>query len=268
MKILCPIDFSNSAVNAANWVGEFLNGISGGQMTLLHCMNVRGRSEMFLRVDDIFLDSAKKDMNTLTKELETKFPNVSISNLIVKSDPKSFVAVHAEKKNFDLIVTGTKGLTALKEMTIGSVTESLIKKSNVPILVIPHGFTYKPVKKICFSVDNKAVWDDTTVAVLNKIAALNKAHIDMIHIKENKDELVEYDLRLDRYLENNSSEYHVISHAKSLLKTVNHFIQENNSGMLAMIHRRKGFFESLFHESITKLELFKLELPFLVLISK
>ncbi len=42
----------------------------------------------------------------------------------------------SEKNNIDLIVMGSQGASGLQEMFIGSNTEKVVRRSNVPVLVI------------------------------------------------------------------------------------------------------------------------------------
>jgi len=43
---------------------------------------------------------------------------------------------YATKKNFELIIMGTRGLTSLKGLIYGSLAHSVLNKSNIPVLLI------------------------------------------------------------------------------------------------------------------------------------
>ncbi|MGC1425153.1 MAG: universal stress protein [Nitrosotalea sp.] len=42
----------------------------------------------------------------------------------------------AHKEKFDLIVIGSRGLSPIKRMILGSVANSVVNKSKIPVLVV------------------------------------------------------------------------------------------------------------------------------------
>jgi nucleotide-binding universal stress UspA family protein len=56
--------------------------------------------------------------------------------LCVDGDPAQMIANTARRKNFDLIVIGSKGLTGIKQFFLGSVARKVITYSNNSVLVV------------------------------------------------------------------------------------------------------------------------------------
>ncbi len=50
----------------------------------------------------------------------------------------------AESENFDLIVTGTRGLSGLSKLILGSVSSEVVKISRIPVLICPHAHDDEP----------------------------------------------------------------------------------------------------------------------------
>ncbi|MEM3293340.1 MAG: universal stress protein, partial [Metallosphaera sp.] len=48
----------------------------------------------------------------------------------------SSIIDYCNKIECDLIVTGSRGLTGLKKVVLGSVSSSLVNKSSIPVLVV------------------------------------------------------------------------------------------------------------------------------------
>lgn len=46
---------------------------------------------------------------------------------------------HAEESDVDLIVMGTHGRTGLKRVLLGSVAESVLRRTGVPVMMVPPG---------------------------------------------------------------------------------------------------------------------------------
>ncbi len=55
---------------------------------------------------------------------------------IVFGDPGYTIVKFARDKKFDIIVIGARGIGALKEIFLGSVSNYVLHKSNVPVLLV------------------------------------------------------------------------------------------------------------------------------------
>lgn len=61
---------------------------------------------------------------------------IAFKEKIAYGDAKSEIPDFAKAGNFDLIVIGSRGLTPVKEMFLGSVSNAVSHKSKVPVLVV------------------------------------------------------------------------------------------------------------------------------------
>lgn len=55
---------------------------------------------------------------------------------IIYGDPKSDIIDFVKQNKFDLIVIGSRGLGGIKEAFLGSVSNAIVHKSHVPVLVV------------------------------------------------------------------------------------------------------------------------------------
>lgn len=78
---------------------------------------------------------------------------VNVHTEILKGHPAATLLDYARRNHFDLIVTGTRGHGALKEMLVGSVTSSLLSLSEVPVLVVEEPKSITDLKKILVAYD-------------------------------------------------------------------------------------------------------------------
>jgi len=76
-----------------------------------------------------FLEIAKKKIEKENLTCET----------IVRLDPQPYLPIveEAKKKNVDLIVMGTRGMTGLKRVFLGSVAQKVIGYAPCPVMVVP-----------------------------------------------------------------------------------------------------------------------------------
>jgi nucleotide-binding universal stress UspA family protein len=86
------------------------------------------RDDLMRQIADKILDEAKKKAR--------KNGAKNIQTAIGSGDPATSVAGFAKRRNVDLIVVGTRGLSKLKASAMGSVSRKLLDLTDVNCLVI------------------------------------------------------------------------------------------------------------------------------------
>lgn len=139
-RILCPTDFSLESKSAI----DFLTTLTGGRNVELHFVHVL---EIPVFIDsyglmyfDQILQEAKqgseKKMNALVEEMRQAHPNDAIySDIIDGQDSAEALIEYAGKKNIDFILLSSHGRKGWKRLLMGSVAESLMRLSPVPVVV-------------------------------------------------------------------------------------------------------------------------------------
>lgn len=134
-KILCPVDFSDASLKALRSANE-LKDVLSSELIALHVLPSHVIGEKATAWMDM-----EALMRELTAEANTKFDaftkGVDVKDKIIEhGDPYKKIASVASERDIDLIVMGARGLGLIEEMIIGSVTDSVIKSSPCPVLVI------------------------------------------------------------------------------------------------------------------------------------
>ncbi len=62
--------------------------------------------------------------------------NIPIEVMIKQGDPAQIIIEIANTENYDLIITGSRGMSAFKELLVGSVTLKVIHHVNCPVMVV------------------------------------------------------------------------------------------------------------------------------------
>src|SRR5690606_16064308 len=138
--LLVPTDFSENAYVAAEYACA-LAKISNQNVRLLHVYialysgyGEEGNSVKQIRWAET--ESAEA-MKSLVENLSRQFPEVDIEGECVKGFMIDVVTDKLKKGENSLVVMGTKGATNITESILGSTTFEVIKKSPVPVLVVP-----------------------------------------------------------------------------------------------------------------------------------
>ena len=140
-KILFPTDFSDVAKKALAFVKQ-LKEIGAKEVVILHVIkkhsleviaqysSIRNFQEVEREVEGV----AREEVNRIEKELkETGF---QVKVRIETGIPFSEILRVEDEENVSLVVIGSHGMSNIKEILLGSVSETVIRKATKPVLVI------------------------------------------------------------------------------------------------------------------------------------
>lgn len=62
--------------------------------------------------------------------------NVTYKTTILRGEPGPEIVKYANEQGVDIVVIGSRGLNALQEMVLGSVSHKVMKRVNCPALIV------------------------------------------------------------------------------------------------------------------------------------
>ena len=144
--ILVPHDFSSSANHAAA-VARDEAKLHGGTLVLLHVIDlpiqfapttaiVPESTGAPISISDYAVASAEAHLQDLCARLEQD--GVKATPYIRLGKPVDEINRFAVEEAVDLIVMGTHGHTGIRAFIAGSVTERVVRTSNIPVLTVRH----------------------------------------------------------------------------------------------------------------------------------
>ncbi len=146
-NILVPTDFSKNAQVAF----EMAYGLAKQLQAKLFVLHIQDESTLRIALKEGLVEEASTDeelQDKIHELIRMRFSSmlagadeadVEIEYLHKHGDPKSTIVSYAKEINADLIVMGMHGISAVTELMrtlLGSVTESVLKKSPCPTLVV------------------------------------------------------------------------------------------------------------------------------------
>lgn len=140
-KILCPVDFSDTAMNAAKKAIDFASEIKA-EICFLHIIDLQALQSIgdlsggFVSDLDMLIDEEKPILNNLKEECDKK--GIKAQTLIVRGNPSDAVLHEAEKGGYDIIIMGTHGKKGVTRAVLGSVAEKIVRNSGIPVLLYHH----------------------------------------------------------------------------------------------------------------------------------
>ena len=136
-KILVPLDGSKNSIRALEMAISIARQF-GATITGAYSINIQPHSEFqgVTSVNKKWDDEIKKmmaDAKTLSAQngivFKEKLMRGDIGYNLVK-------LAHDKKENFSLIVIGSRGRSAVRELFLGSVSNYVIHSSKIPVLIV------------------------------------------------------------------------------------------------------------------------------------
>jgi nucleotide-binding universal stress UspA family protein len=137
--ILVPIDFSPHAESVLEWATHLAEE-HGSRIVLLHVYHLPVEFQQlegaYLPPD--FWSTVKSEaQQTLTRYAEgLRGRNVEVEAVVREGYPASVIVEEAEERGADLIVIGTRGLSGLKHLLLGSIAERVVQKAPCAVLTV------------------------------------------------------------------------------------------------------------------------------------
>ncbi len=125
-KVFCPVDFSDESRAALRAAADLARRM-GAELTLFHAESAESR-----------LQAAATPVGQLV-EWKREAERLGVPRVTTASaagQPATTIVDAAMQGGFDLIVMGTHGRTGRRAMLIGSVAESVVRSSRVPVLTV------------------------------------------------------------------------------------------------------------------------------------
>jgi nucleotide-binding universal stress UspA family protein len=136
-KILAPLDGSENSFRALD-VAIFLATKSDASLALLYSVSVFPSIEV-QTIDPIKCQiEERKFAESVLKKAEAICAKNGItpSKIIANGTPGYMIVKYIKNNKVDLVVIGSRGRSAVREVFLGSVSNYVLHKSSAPVLVV------------------------------------------------------------------------------------------------------------------------------------
>lgn len=180
------------------------------------------------------------------------------------------VNAEATHHQADMIIMGTHANGRLGTLLIGNHSRNMIEAARFPLLLIPGGSTFHPIKRIAFGSDFKR--PKLELDAINQLITLAKtlhAELVLTHIQKNKEtpagNTIIKELLTDLVRSHGHQQVSVkVVKSEHVAGGLTWLVQHAHIDLLAMAHNRHNFLEELLHGSRTQQLAGKTPVPLLV----
>ena len=143
-KILVPTDGSPSALAAAEFAAQLLAGQIGESVTLLVVVSIAKalKDHPTLNPTQVDEDLVKSKLRHAGRQVISQTGTIfeqrglSVESMVeIYDDPGERIIQIAREQDFDLIVMGNRGRSPVKELIMGSVSNTVMQEAECPVII-------------------------------------------------------------------------------------------------------------------------------------
>ena len=251
-KILCPTDFSKTALNGIAYAAKLAKVING-ELTLLNVHSL---------IEFVPPDSGK-DLASITQQLQSQSDEINRTfhvpcNAVVETTLRKLSSViHDLSAEYDLVIMGSNGPDNIYQFLTGTNAYNAAVTSKVPVLIVPEEYVYSEIRKIVYAFDylkeRRLPLEELAV-----FASALKCEITVLEVMEEVESKgAEEDLReMQMIMQNLYSrdlplKYETLK-SSDIALTINRYISNAQPDVLAVCSLHMNVLQRLFHKSVIK----------------
>lgn len=269
MKIIfVATDFSNASHNALQYALAMARPF-GARVVLFHAYPVQviaGADTTVLIPEE---DTRKVVQDRLSQHCRAlPDPGVEMEVLQEEGPAADTILQAAAAQEADIIIVGMKGHGKKFRQLFGSIVTELVKRTVIPMIVVPEEASSQLPKKIALASDIAPETDIHTLDALSEIGERFRSKVYIVRVISNRFEEV-YELlhrpaKLNRLSQTLETQY-TYTHNKDVSEALTFFIQAEGIHLLALVPHRHTLLERWFMKSTTRSMIFRSPIPLLIL---
>ncbi|MDH7446228.1 universal stress protein [Aquimarina sp. 2201CG14-23] len=260
-NILVPLGLSENSVSIARlqYVINFAKEL-GGTVYAVQVFKELPRSSSLPSVNktlkDISIATIEEKLDAVDKK------GVDVIALPLEGDLLEAIPEFNLKHSIDLIVLGPESGNIKDPYFLGEISGSLVKKTEIPVLVVPENYIFKPISKILMAIKSGIIKKQSTLSPVKEILNTFSAEMKLLQVKTT--EFLPEDAEFHKDLAKLISSFKS-SENGTLFQGVLEHLNENDPDLLCVFRRRRGFFAKLWEENVVLKKDFESRIPLLVL---
>jgi len=266
-KIVVPIDFSDASRNASEYAVR-LAKIFNAEVELMHVYKelipaTVGPEPWTVRVSPAFARNEKL-INDEVDFLKRKY-NVEIKSIIKKGFKSESISDEIKEAEADLVVMGKR---EEGNKIIGNTILKTIRKSAVPVLIVPEKVQFKPFDNIALAIDFEQTVNSSCLDILYSLYEKFHSSLRVLHVEQRANDLkaseVPEKLKFGFVLSRFTYLYDRVEF-NDIDKGIQKFVEDHPTDLLAIVAHHHNLLERSFGTIHSQYLSFELRCPLLVL---
>ena len=258
-NILVPVGSSKNALSHLQYAVDFAEAV-GAKLFIVQIYNVYTKAGTMIRVDDAIQRESKAFLDDLVSKIDTK--NVEVYVKVLKGKLIDTLELACKTADVDLILVEPRTNSIKDEVYLGKTSGKIIKQTHIPALIVPEGYTFKPVTNILLAMKSAIVKKEKALNPLKDIKNIFKAQVNLLLVKTPF--YNDGDFEVNEELQNLANSVTKSGNATTFQGVLEHY-RSHNPDMLCVVRRKRGFFVKKWEKNVILKKDFYSNLPVLVL---
>lgn len=257
--ILVPIGSTESAVNTLQYAIDLASEL-GSQIYVFRAYKGLSKAGRMMNIDKFLQRETQLYLSSMVGQMDRK--NVEIKIIAAKGGVIESIQAIQSEIGIDLIVVGPKSNSIKEELYLGSTTGSIVKQTEIPVLIVPEGRKFKPYGVALAAFKSGKLNQKGMLTPLKTFVKAFGTKVNLLLVKT--PDYKEEDLVLDKALKSIQNTFTTTENMTTFQGVLEHF-QSNNPDLLCVFRRKRGFFQKLWEKNTVLKSEFYTSIPLLVL---
>ena len=265
--LLIPVDFTDTSDNAVTFAAEWCKRYRYERVILLRTFydNVFDHIVLSAEYAPVSQEYRQQERQETLERLESLSErlnvllgeNFQVDTMVSEVPLLRAILSTIKEEQPEMLLVGSDNYSYSSGSFIAGNLIAIVKASPIRVLIVPAGYTYKPVETALVPTDynimdvldkfnqleTSPLWSDTKLLVLNVDAKERYLHPDEAFIKKES--------ALHEYLKNFNHEIHY-SNDKNIMNGILHFTQTHDVQIIVALRGKRSFLYYLTHKSISE----------------
>lgn len=255
-RVIIPVDFSETSLNAARYTARMLAGKEDA--TAILYTNYESPDDADITFN--YQESLKKE-----------FLRTGVKNVICESemggDLIDNIARMAHTIRATLVVMGITGKSAVRQAMFGSNTLKLVDRNLYPVMIIPPDATYNGINNVAFASDFRNVEDTTPAPLITAVLEMFDPKLHIVNVNKEiyvslPEEIQAEKAILEQMFSRFRTECYFIT-MNDFYQAIDNFVKDYQIDILITIPKHQSNSTSLFKVSHTKRLAYHSHIPIL-----
>ncbi|WP_452597428.1 universal stress protein [Pontimicrobium sp. MEBiC01747] len=259
-NILVPVGSSKNAKSHLQYAVDFAR-YTGAKLYVVQVYNVYTKAGTMIKIDHILERESKAFLDEHIAKIDTT--GVQVIAKTFKGKLVNTVELVCKSLDIDLIVLEPRTNSIKDEVFLGKTSGKIIKQTDIPALIVPEGYGFKPINSILMAIKSAIIKKEGVLEPLDIIKKDFKSKINLLLVKTPfyKDN----DFNVDNDLKALVETITETENATTFQGVLEHY-KDYNPDLLCVVRRNRGFFGKLWEKNvILKKDFYVSTIPVLVL---
>ena len=258
-NILVPVGSSKNALSHLQYAVDFAQAFNA-KLYVVQVYNVYTKAGTMIKIDHIIEKESKAFLDDLVSKIDTKDVDVVVKTL--KGKLVDTLELACKAANIDLIMVEPRTNSIKDEVFLGKTSGKIIKQTQIPALIVPEGYQFKPFTNILLAVKSAIIKKEKALNPLLDIKNNFKAIVNLLLVKTPYYNDGDFDVneQLTSIVENITK----TENATTFHGVLEHY-QSHSPDILCVVRRKRGFFVKKWEKNVILKKDFNSNIPVLVL---